>query len=101
VRENRARYREKFAAVIPLLAPVLDVRPPDAGFYLWAGVPGGNDTSFAKDLFAATNVTVLPGQYLGRDAHGGNPGAGFVRIALVPAVADCVEAARRVAEFCR
>jgi len=101
VRENRARYREKFAAVIPLLAPVLDVRPPDAGFYLWAGVPGGNDTSFAKDLFAATNVTVLPGQYLGRDAHGGNPGAGFVRIALVPGVADCVEAARRVAEFCR
>jgi len=64
-------------------------------------VPGGDDEAFAKDLFAATHVTVLPGQYLARDAHGTNPGRGYVRMALVPALADCVEAARRIVAFCR
>lgn len=101
VRDNRARYREKFAAVLPMLEPVLDTRLPDASFYLWAGVPGGDDAAFARDLFAATHVSVLPGRYLARDAHGVNPGSGYVRIALVPGIEDCVEAARRIVEFCR
>jgi N-succinyldiaminopimelate aminotransferase len=110
VRANRVKYREKFAAVVPLLQPVMDVRRPDAGFYLWAGVvPSGNgrgagagdDERFAKELFAATHVTVLPGQYLARAAHGVNPGQGYVRIALVPDTAECVEAAERIAAFCR
>jgi len=101
VRENRAQYRAKFAAVVDRLAPVLETRPPDAGFYLWAGVPGGDDTAFARDLFAATHVSVLPGRYLARDAHGVNPGCGYVRIALVPGLDDCVEAAQRIVEFCR
>jgi N-succinyldiaminopimelate aminotransferase len=100
VAENRSRYREKFAAVTPLLAPVLGVSPPDAGFYLWARVPGGDDESFARDLFAATHVTVLPGQYLGRIARGINPGRGYVRIALVPEFQECVDAAERIAAFC-
>lgn len=101
VTENRARYREKFAAVTPILASVLGVSQPDAGFYLWARVPGGDDEAFARDLFAATHVTVLPGQYLGRTAHGSNPGQGYVRIALVPELDECVEAARRIAAHCR
>ena len=101
VHDNRAQYRAKFAAVTPMLAPVLDVRQPSAGFYLWAGVPDGDDEAFARNLFAATHVTVLPGRYLAREAHGENPGAGFVRIALVPGLDDCVEAARRIVEFCR
>ncbi len=100
VRDNRAQYRAKFARLTPMLAPVLDVRQPDAGFYLWAGVPGGDDEAFARELFAATHVTVLPGRYLAREAHGENPGRGFVRIALVPEIDDCVEAARRIVEFC-
>jgi N-succinyldiaminopimelate aminotransferase len=101
VDENRARYREKFDRVVPLLETVLRVRRPDAGFYLWAGVPGGDDETFARNLFASTHVTVLPGRYLAREAHGINPGRGFVRIALVPELADCVDAARRIATFCR
>jgi len=101
VRDNRAQYRGKFAAVRPMLEPVLATRAPDASFYLWAGVPGGDDETFARDLFAATHVTVLPGRYLAREAHGVNPGHGFVRIALVPELNDCVEAARRIVEFCR
>ena len=101
VRDNRARYREKFAAVVPMLEPVLPARCPDAGFYLWARVPGGDDEAFTRNLFAATNVTVLPGRYLARDAHGVNPGSGYVRIALVPELDECLEAANRIVEFCR
>ena len=100
VAENRRRYREKFDALVPMLQSVLPAPRPGAGFYLWARVPGGDDEAFAKKLFAATNVTVLPGQYLARNAHGTNPGRGYVRLALVPGLADCVEAARRIVAFC-
>ena len=96
--ENRALYRSKFAQVTPVLAEVLDVALPDAGFYLWAQVRG-DDVDFARDLFALYNVTVLPGSYLARDAQGANPGSGRIRMALVADTAECVEAARRIVQF--
>ena len=102
VRENRRLYRDKFAQVMPILQPVMDVRLPDASFYLWAGVPpafGGDDTAFARALYAACHVTVLPGSFLAREAAGFNPGAGRVRLALVAPVDECVQAARRIAAF--
>jgi N-succinyldiaminopimelate aminotransferase len=71
---------------------------PDAGFYLWAAVPG-SDGAFARDLYAACNVTVLPGSYLARSAQGHNPGAGRVRMALVADTAECLEAAQRIVKF--
>ena len=95
---NRDMYRKKFAEVTPLLATVMDVRLPDAGFYLWAGVPG-NDAEFARELYAQYNVTVLPGSYLAREAGGANPGAGRVRMALVADTAECLEAAQRIVRF--
>ena len=103
VRENREKYVRKFATVTPLLAGVLDVKLPDAAFYLWANVArtGLTDTDFARRLYADYNVTVLPGSYLARDAHGTNPGRHFVRMALVADEAECVEGAKRVVEFCR
>jgi N-succinyldiaminopimelate aminotransferase len=101
VEANRAQYRAKFAAVAPMLAPVMHAPLPDAGFYLWARVPGGDDEAFTRELFASAHVTVLPGQYLARCAHGVNPGRGYVRIALVPEIEECVEAARRIVAFCR
>ena len=100
--ENRTMYREKFAAVTPLLSAVMDVALPDAGFYLWAGVPEvfkGSDTAFSRELLAAYTVVVLPGSYLARDAQGHNPGAGRIRMALVAQTAECVEAARRIVQF--
>ena len=97
--ENRARYRQKFAAVTPLLADVLDVALPDAGFYLWAGVPGGDDVAFAQGLLAQYNLVVLPGSLLARPAHGVNPGAGRIRLALVADEAECLEAAHRIVSF--
>jgi N-succinyldiaminopimelate aminotransferase len=96
--ENRALYRAKFAQIMPMLSPVLDVSLPDAGFYLWAGVRG-SDTEFARDLLAQYNVTVLPGSYIGRDSGGSNPGAGRIRMALVAQTAECVEAAQRIVQF--
>lgn len=106
VEANRALYREKFAAVTPLLADVMDVRLPDASFYLWAGVPlrpgvdpVGSDARFARDLLAQYNVTVLPGSYLARETAGSNPGQGRIRMALVAETAECVEAAQRIVQF--
>ncbi|PMS35315.1 succinyldiaminopimelate transaminase [Trinickia symbiotica] len=103
VRENRAKYIQKFSTVRPMLSEVLDVRMPDAAFYLWANVArtGLSDTEFARRLYADYNVTVLPGSYLARTAHGTNPGRDFVRIALVADVSECVEGARRIVDFCR
>ena len=96
---NRDMYRQKFAAVTPLLAKVLDVKLPDAGFYLWAGVPGGDDQAFARDLLAQYNVTVLPGSFLARESQGFNPGAGRIRMALVAETQECMQAAQRIVEF--
>ena len=114
--ENRSLYRAKFAEVTPLLAQVLDVRLPDAGFYLWAGLKGKaaagateSDPEFARELLAQYNVTVLPGSYLARNggshatSDGGglesNPGRGRIRMALVAGTPECVEAARRIVQF--
>jgi N-succinyldiaminopimelate aminotransferase len=99
VQANRELYRSKFAQVTPVLADVTDVRLPDAGFYLWAAIPGGDDVGFALQLLAQYNVAVLPGSLLARDAHGHNPGAGRIRMALVAPTDECVEAARRIRAF--
>ncbi|HEX7383961.1 MAG TPA: succinyldiaminopimelate transaminase [Burkholderiaceae bacterium] len=96
VEANRALYRAKFAQVTPLLAQVLDVALPDAGFYLWARTPI-DDVAYARGLLAQYNVAVLPGSLLAREAHGTNPGAGRIRLALVAGVDECVEAAQRIA----
>jgi len=100
VADNREQYRRKFAAVTPMLAEVMDVALPDAGFYLWADVskiaPGGDDVAYACSLLAQYNVAVLPGSLLARESHGVNPGAGRIRLALVCGLDDCVEAARRI-----
>ncbi|GAB3251550.1 pyridoxal phosphate-dependent aminotransferase [Chitinimonas naiadis] len=102
VEANRAEYRAKFEAVVPLLASPMAAQWPDAAFYLWAKVParfGGDDAAFTRAVFEQCHVTILPGSYLAREAHGVNAGAGRIRIALVAPLADCVEGARRLAEF--
>jgi N-succinyldiaminopimelate aminotransferase len=98
VAENRALYRRKLDAVLEVLSPVLDVRRPDGAFYLWPRV-AGDETAFARDLFARKGVTVLPGRYLSRPAEGADPGRGRLRLALVAPLDDCVEAAGRIRDF--
>jgi N-succinyldiaminopimelate aminotransferase len=103
VADNREQYRQKFAQVTPMLAGVMDVALPDAGFYLWADVsklaPHGDDVAFACELLAQYNAAVLPGSLLARESHGVNPGAGRIRLALVCGLDDCVEAARRIVAY--
>ncbi len=103
VRENRRCYTEKFSAVLEILQPCIaagkiSVARPDASFYLWADIKG-SDTDFARDLFAQQNITVLPGSFLSRECEGINPGAGFVRMALVVPLAECIDAAQRIKQF--
>ena len=98
VRANRDLYREKFDAVLDILAPVMDVQRPDGSFYLWPSV-GGDDAAFCRDLFVDQHVTVVPGSYLSREVDGFNPGAGRVRLALVAPLAECIEAAERIRDF--
>jgi N-succinyldiaminopimelate aminotransferase len=101
---NRDKYRQKFARVTPLLAPVMGVALPDAGFYLWADISktgAGDDIAFALGLLAQYNVAVLPGSLLAREAHGINPGAGRIRLALVAETDECVEAAQRIVSYVR
>ena len=101
VAANRDKYRAKFAQVTPMLAEVLDVALPDAGFYLWADVSklAFDDVAFAQALLAQYNVAVLPGSLLAREANGVNPGAGRIRLALVAELGECLEAARRIVSF--
>ncbi len=95
---NRAEYAAKFAALQPKLAAALPCEMPDAAFYLWARTPI-DDAEFARRLLAEKAVTVLPGSFLARDAHGANPGRGYIRIALVAARDECAEAVERIVQF--
>jgi N-succinyldiaminopimelate aminotransferase len=93
--ENRRLYDEKFKAVTPLMQQTLEVEIPDGAFYLWARTKI-SDTEFAQRLYRDFNVTVLPGSFLAREAHGVNPGLNFVRLALVASLEECEAAAQRI-----
>jgi len=92
---NRELYREKFATILAILSPIMNVDWPEAGFYLWAETPI-SDTDFTRRLFDEQNVTVLAGSYLARDTDMGNPGANRIRMALVAPIEECIEAAYRI-----
>jgi N-succinyldiaminopimelate aminotransferase len=100
---NRQAYKAKFDAIAGVVARYLPCKTPEAGFYLWAQVPknvfAGNDLTFAKDLYLKQNVLTLPGSLLGRELNGRNPAAGFVRLALVEELAQCVEGAKRIENY--
>ncbi len=98
VLENRRLYAEKYRAVLPMVREPLRTEMPDGGFYLWVRTPI-DDAEFARRLHGQYNVLVLPGSFLARKTNTGNPGANHVRIALVPPLAECVEAMERIMRF--
>ncbi len=100
VEENRRLYVEKFKAVLPLVNAPLQADMPDGAFYLWMRTPI-DDRDFTRRLHAERNVMVLPGSFLARDVAGENPGRNRVRVALVPPLAECIEAAERMMQFAR
>lgn len=99
--ENRALYQAKFDRVLPILRQKFDVRLPDASFYIWLRIPDGDDLRFTQELYRDTGVLVLPGRFFARETANGNPGKGFVRIALVDELDKCVEAAQRIIDWYR
>ncbi|MDO5621474.1 MAG: aminotransferase class I/II-fold pyridoxal phosphate-dependent enzyme [Paracoccus sp. (in: a-proteobacteria)] len=78
---NRALYAEKYAIADRIFGNVPGYVPPAGGFFLWLPVPDGEEA--AKKLWAETGIQVLPGAYLSRDVGGENPGAAYIRVALV------------------
>ncbi len=78
---NRALYAEKYALADEIFAGLDGYTSPQAGFFLWLPVEDGEVA--AVRLWTETGVKVLPGAYLGRDGTDGNPGDGFIRVALV------------------
>ncbi len=98
VKTNRDLYREKFAVVLAILQPIMNVQQPEASFYLWAETPQ-DDQDFTRDLYAQQHVNVVPGSYLSREVNGLNPGSHRVRMALVAPVAECIESAERIKRY--
>lgn len=98
VLQNRNLYREKFTAVSEILEGVLEFNMPSAGFYLWPKTPI-DDAVFARELYAKENLTVLPGSFISRKTDQGNPGESRIRLALVPSLSDCIDAAERIKRF--
>ena len=95
VQENRARYRDKYKAVVPVLSKQFNFVMPDSGFYLWLETPI-DDQEFTRRLYEKMNVHVVPGTFLARDTEAGNPGHHRIRLALVGSIDDCIEAANRL-----
>lgn len=91
VERTRARYRTKRDALLPaLLSRGLERAGGDASFFLWMRTPDPDDEAFAASLLAEHGIVVAPGSFLGAG------GEGYVRIALVPTVERCAEAAARL-----
>ncbi len=95
---NRQRYNEKYEAVLPILAPVLPVEQPAAGFYLWPDL-GMDDEQFTRDMYNRYNIAVVPGSYLSRTVDGVNPGKNHTRLALVAELEDCITAATHIRDY--
>ena len=96
--DNRRQYCEKFDAVLDILQPIMNVKKPEAGFYLWPDI-NTDDEIFTRDIYQQQNLKVVPGSYLARDVNGVNPGAQRIRLALVASLEETIEAASRIANF--
>jgi N-succinyldiaminopimelate aminotransferase len=94
---NRMRYQENFAIAERVLGNRFNFRKPGGGFFLWLEV--GDGEAAALKLWREAGIKVLPGAYMCQGAEGEeNPGAAFIRIALIYD-ADYTEASlRRVVE---
>jgi acetylornithine aminotransferase len=90
--EHVSRTREAYRQKREVFLPVLErkgwrVAASEATMYLWVEVPGGESSESAAERLLAHGVVVAPGAYLG------DAGEGYVRLALVPTLAECERAA--------
>lgn len=98
VEENRRLYGLKFDLADQILGGRYGYRRPAGGFLLWLDVSGhGGDEAVALRLWREAGLRVIPGRYLARhQADGGNPGAGYIRVALVQDQETTAEALNRL-----
>ena len=100
VEENRRLYRIKFDLADQILIPRYGYKRPAGGFCVWLDVSdrGGDEAATVK-LYRDAGVRVIPGSYLARQQGDGfNPGAGYIRLALVSDSESTAEALHRLVE---
>lgn len=91
VEENRRLYAAKFEAARDIFP---DLHIPDAGFFLWLPVEDGERATLRA--WTEAGVKVLPGAYLARDTAAGNPGATYIRAALVGPLDETIDGLTRL-----
>nr|WP_246546315.1 aminotransferase class I/II-fold pyridoxal phosphate-dependent enzyme [Ancylobacter defluvii] len=98
VEESRALYRAKFDIADQILAGRFGYERPDGGFFLWLDVASiGGGEAAARKLWQREGLRTVPGGYLCRsEADGRNPGADYLRLALVQDLATTRAALPRV-----
>jgi aspartate/methionine/tyrosine aminotransferase len=89
---NRLLYQDKFRAADAIFSGMQGYRGPAGGFFLWLPVADGE--AAALKLWRETGVRVLPGAYLSRDTATGNPGAGYIRVAMVAPINEMTQGLR-------
>lgn len=94
VNRSRALYQQKYALADRIFAGAPGYKGPEAGFFLWLKVEDGEHA--ALKLWQETGIRVLPGAYLARDDGQGNPGKGFIRVAMVTPIDELEDALRRL-----
>jgi N-succinyldiaminopimelate aminotransferase len=98
VLENRTLYSAKFDLADQIIGDRYGYERPDGGFFLWLDVSKqGGSEAVTKRLWAEAGVRVVPGRYLARNqTDGSNPGADYIRVAMVQDKAATAEALHRL-----
>ena len=98
VEDNRKLYAAKFDLADQIIGSRYGYERPAGGFFLWLDVSAfGGSESVTKRLWQKTGVRVVPGRYLARtQADGSNPGADYIRVAMVQDKASTAEALHRL-----
>lgn len=102
VESMRDLYRKKKELLLATLQDIgLERSTSDATFYIWQKIPGGDDVAFATRLLdPSIGIVVTPGSLISDVCEGGiNPGAGYVRFALMPSLEKIHEASKRLASL--
>ncbi|MEM6896797.1 MAG: aspartate aminotransferase, partial [Pseudomonadota bacterium] len=94
---NRQQYSDKFRQADHIFAGIEGYASPEAGFFLWLKV--GDGERVALELWKKTGIRTLPGAYLSRHVQGLNPGADYIRVALVAPMDEMVEGLTRLRDF--
>ncbi len=97
---NRALYNAKYQAAQSQLGPIFGDVTPEGGFFLWLDVARfGGGEAVAKGLWQEAGVRIVPGGYLAIGDPARNPGAGFIRVAMVASLDATLEAMDRMAQY--